>query len=275
MKNSQIAALVLLVWLLLFCCGCQQALVNVPTTAAQPTQFSTFPSSAPATTPTHTEPSIPETVPPEPKRIICIDAGHQQSSITQTEPIGPGATERKAKLSSGTQGVSTRIPEYQLNLDVSLLLEQELIARGYEVVMIRRTNDCPLSNAERAQVANESGADLFVRIHANGSDNENVSGMLCCAPSLENPYLSEQVAQASIRLSKIITQTFCAATGANNQGLYYVDTMTGINWCKIPVTIVEMGYMSNNAEDEAMATPEYRRKMVTGIANGIDAFFGD
>ena len=220
-----------------------------------------------------TTPSVPEPVQPEAKPIICIDAGHQQRAITETEPIGPGATERKAKLSSGTQGVSTRIPEYQLNLDVSLLLEQELIARGYEVVMIRRTNDCPLSNAQRAQIANESGTELFVRIHANGSDNGNVSGMLCCAPSLDNPYLSKQVAEESIRLSKIMTETFCAATGANNQGVYYVDTMTGINWCQIPVTIVEMGYMSNRAEDEAMATQEYREKMVTGIANGIDAYF--
>ena len=179
----------------------------------------------------------------------------------------------KAKLSSGTQGVVTKTPEYQLNLEVSLLLEAELLTRGYEVVMIRRTNDCPLSNAERAKIANESGADIFIRIHANGAEDTSVSGMLCCAPTRNNPFLTGQVITKSIQLSQILTESFCAATGANNQGIYYVDTMTGINWCEIPVTIVEMGYMSNPEEDQAMTSEEYRQKMVTGIANGVDAYF--
>ena len=180
----------------------------------------------------------------------------------------------KAKLTSGTQGVATNITEYQLNLDVSLLLEQELLARGYNVVMIRRTNDCPLSNAERAQVANDSGADIFVRIHANGSDNSEVSGALCCSPTPNNPYLTEDVIGDSIRLSRLVVDYLCATTGANNQGVMHTDTMTGINWCKIPVTIVEMGYMSNPAEDRLMATDAYRHRIVLGIADGIDAYFG-
>ena len=181
----------------------------------------------------------------------------------------------KAKLTSGTRGVSTRIAEYQLNLDISLLLEQELIRRGYKVVMIRRTNDCPLSNAERAQIANESGADIFIRIHANGSENPSVSGALCCAPTRNNPYLTDEVITESIRLSRAVVDQYCTVTGANNQGLMSTDTMTGINWCQIPVTIVEMGYMSNPAEDEKMATDEYRTLMVKGIADGIDAYFGE
>ena len=197
---------------------------------------------------------------PPPAYTVCIDAGHQQKGIYEQEAIGPGATEMKAKLSSGTQGVATEIPEYQLNLDVALLLEQELIRRGYNVVMIRRTNDCPLSNAERAQLANESGADIFVRIHANGAEDHAVSGMLCCAPTLKNPYLSASVTAQSILLSEIMVEEFCLATNANNQGIYYVDTMTGINWCQIPVTIVEMGYMSNPEEDRAMASPAYQAK---------------
>lgn len=209
----------------------------------------------------------------EDQKVIVIDAGHQTHAMSATEPIGPGASQRKAKVTGGATGCVTHLPEYKLNLKVAKKLKKELVSRGYRVIMVRTKNNVKLSNAERAKIANKNKADAFIRIHANSSTSSRVKGALTIAPANSNSFLTKKNRKASQSLSKKVLKALCKATGAGNRGVMYTNSMSGINWCKVPVTIVEMGFMSNPSEDRKMATSSYQKKIAKGIADGIDKYF--
>lgn len=205
--------------------------------------------------------------------LVAIDAGHQRKGNPSKEPIGPGAKAKKPKVSSGATGNYTGIPEYKLTLKMAKKLETELKARGYKVKMIRTKHDVNLSNSQRAKIANKAKADAFIRIHANSSESSGVSGALTISPTKKTPYC-KSIYKESSRLSKVMLSRFCKATGAKNRGVMYTDTMSGINWSKVPVTIVEMGFLSNKTEDRKMnKSKTYQKKMTCGMADGIDAYF--
>lgn len=206
--------------------------------------------------------------------IVAIDPGHQGPNVDMSalEENGPGSGEMKAKATSGTTGAYTGLPEYQLNLDVSLKVRDLLEERGYQVVMAREDNDTAISNKERAQLANEAGADICVRIHANGSEDPASQGALCLVMSQDNPYAGQLCGESS-RLAQTVLDAYCQATGFVNQGVVTNDTMTGLNWSEIPVMILEMGFMTNEHDDTMMADAAFQDKMAEGIVKGIDAYF--
>lgn len=203
--------------------------------------------------------------------LIAIDPGHQGQGNFGQEPIGPGASQTKNKVAAGTRGTTTGVPEYQLTLDVSLKLRDELEEKGYKVLMIRETNDVDITNAERAQMANEAAADVFIRLHANGSDSSSANGAMTICQTSSNPYNSEYY-EDSKRLSELVLDEYTEATGIRRERVWETDTMSGINWCTVPVTILEMGYMTNPEEDSKMQDPDFQETMVDGIAAGIEAF---
>lgn len=206
---------------------------------------------------------------------VVIDPGHQGSWIDMSaqEPMAPGSSETKAKATTGTQGAFSGVPEYEVNLQVSLALQKELSARGYRVVMTRTDNDTAISNKERAELATSQGADITVRIHANGDGSSQATGALTMAPTSANPYLEQSVIEKSNTLASCIINHYCASTGLGNLGVISADNMTGTNWSTVPVAILEMGFMSNQNDDLYITNTANHETMAKSIADGIDEYF--
>ena len=205
--------------------------------------------------------------------LVVLDPGHSGVVAEGSEPLGPGASEYKAADSGGTSGVSSGVSEAELNLTIAIQLKTALEERGYTVIMTRESNEVPISCLQRAEVANNAQADAYVRIHANGSVNQAAQGAMTICTTQNSPYVPELYV-SSRRLSDCILDRLCEATGCVSEGVWETDTMSGNNWSQVPVTIVEVGYMSNPEEDMLMQTAEYQTKIVRGIANGIDEFLG-
>jgi N-acetylmuramoyl-L-alanine amidase len=204
-------------------------------------------------------------------KTICIDAGHGLTKKKYNEKIAPTSTKTKPAFVSGTKGA--KYTEEQLNLIVALKLQKALEELGARIVMTRETHETTLSNIDRAKLANESKADIMIRIHADAGPSASVAGMSVLVPGPEyqkNP----GVVQKSKTLGEMILKNCVAETGAKNRGITVHSDMTGLNWPEMPVIILEMGFMTNKQEDALLSTPAYQDKIVAGIEKGVLEYFG-
>jgi N-acetylmuramoyl-L-alanine amidase len=205
-------------------------------------------------------------------KVIAIDPGHQAKGNYEKEPVGPGAAEQKTKVSSGTRGVSSKVPEHVFTLELSLKLRDALLAEGYDVVMTREIANVDISNIERAEIANNAEADIYIRIHADGAENQTANGISVLYPSENNPYIAE-ISGDSKRLAQAVLDEMCEATGAKKRGIIKRDDLSGTNWAQMPVILIEAGFMTNEEEDRKLQDPEYQAKLVQGIVEGIEEYF--
>ncbi|CAG7632078.1 N-acetylmuramoyl-L-alanine amidase [Paenibacillus allorhizosphaerae] len=220
------------------------------------------------------EESLVETPAPEsvtPARaalLIVIDPGHQRKGNNEPEPVGPDSRATKPKVTSGTVGVHTRKPEYVLNLEVSELLKEQLIRQGYEVRMTRDSHDVDISNKERAKMANEAGAALSIRIHADGDASPKTKGFSVLYPSA-SVASARPIAESSKAAAAAILNGLKEVTGSTGRGLSERSDLSGFNWSEVPVVLVELGFMTNPEEDALLSDPDYQNKLASGIVKGI------
>jgi len=158
------------------------------------------------------------------------------------------------------------VEEKHLTLALAEQLREELEARGYRVLLTRRS-DFLMPLEERAAAGNQRHIFLLICLHINYlKESPGANGM-------ENWY-NGQVNPRSEALARLILDEACEATGARNRGLRREDNrFRVIRRTKVPSCLLECGFLSNRRERERLVSLEYQQLLVKGIANGIDRFY--
>ncbi|PFI29345.1 N-acetylmuramoyl-L-alanine amidase [Bacillus thuringiensis] len=205
------------------------------------------------------------------KFLVVIDPGHQQKANLNLEPIGPGATTQKYKVTDGTTGVVTKKREAVLVLEMAFLLKEKLEAKGIQVLMTRTSQDVDISNKERATFANNHKANLFLRLHADGSENPNESGFAVLTPAEGSPYTKEIYAE-SLQISQMIVNKMRENQQVKVNGIKFREDLSGFNWSKVPGVLLELGFMSNHEEDKKLSDPQYVNSLLQSVTDSVDAY---
>ena len=215
--------------------------------------------------------------------------------IAKTIVIDPGHGGKDL----GASG-SRALHERSIVLSISAKLREVLTAKGYTVLMTRDTNlFIPLK--DRTKFATQQKADLFLSIHANGSESPQAKGIetyyldvsstdkaseeIAARENAESGYsiqelesllkglIQESKSEDSRRLAEEVQQRLVEATGAANRGVKHARFVVLIG-TNVPSILIETGFVSNPTEGQKLATPAYQHKIATAIAEGVDNFLG-
>ncbi len=202
-----------------------------------------------------------------PTPLICLDPGHGTIPAVgrQTEPIGPGSTERKIKDGGGTSG------EAPVALAIARRTRALLARDGYRVAMTRTGPTYAGGNIERARFCNVRQAALMIRIHADGSTASSLNGIKTLVPALHRGW-TDDIYGTSLRAARKVQAAVVNQTGARNLGLIQRGDLTGFNWANVPAILVECGFMTNPRERRLLQSPGYQLKVARGLAAGAELF---
>lgn len=248
-------------------------------TAAPSDTLPPLPTPTPPPTPTPTPEPTPEPTPtPEPPPlagvVIGIDPGHQRVYDPAQEPVAPGSKQTKQKVAGGCRGVNSRVYEYEVVQNVGLHLKALLEAQGATVVITHETLDVNISNVARAQMFNDAGVDLAIRLHCNKSDKRETRGAFMLVPTeYRTKFFDYNVAAAQTILAAYVEETGIPMRGKD--GMTYRGDQTGFNWCTRPIINIEMGHLSNPEDDKLLSDEAFQQTMAQGLANGILQFFAE
>lgn len=223
----------------------------------------------PSPTPTVTSTPAPTAVPlaadhPDLTGLtIVIDPGHQETTDNEEELYASWLSATKPRCTSGTTGVVTGTTEYSLTLDYSLIITDYLQQCGANVILTRDSNDVNLSNQERAQIAVDNNADVFLRIHADAAGDSATSGVRVYIPD------SGSYADSSRTYADRLAELVAEAEGLEVNEVRSTSLYTGLNYANdLRSFQISLGFLSNS-DDEAILLNEDN---AANVAQAISVF---
>lgn len=216
---------------------------------------------APTPLPTQTPKSLPLS-----GLKVLIDPAHQKTANNDKEALAPWDNTQKTKCQGGTVGITSKINEYELNLQLALKLRDLLVKNGATVIMTRTENDVNISNYERAKMTNDENVNIAFRIHHNGYDNSEINGIeIYSRGNGDGTDDYKKRSEQEIKMAEELLDCLLLATGANKRFAAKSDLYTSINWTEAPCFIIEFGYITNPIEEQRLISDTYKEALCEGI----------
>ncbi|MBN2796650.1 MAG: N-acetylmuramoyl-L-alanine amidase [Clostridia bacterium] len=175
-------------------------------------------------------------------KLIVIDAGHGGHD--------PGA-------------VSGGHLEKDIALEAALVLKRKMENAGFKVYLTRE-RDTYVKLYDRAGIANQLDADLFISIHINAAGNTTANGV----EVLYDP----DATRSNYTLAKAIQSELVKATGAYNRGVVSRPDLVVTRETEMDAVLVELGFITNFEEQQKLLTPSYIEKCAEAILEGVIDF---
>lgn len=204
---------------------------------------------------------------PTQRKTVVVDPGHGAGGNSEKELQSPDSNIMKIKDGGGCEGVSTKIPEYVVTMQISLKLKALLEQNNINVILTRTDNSYSPGNIERAEVGNNNNVALAIRIHCDSADSSSAKGASMLVPG--NTGYASSISSISRRYGNVVLNKLVSEVCMYNRGVIERNDMTGFNWSKVPVILVELGFMSNPAEDLLLTSDDYQNKIAKGLCDGI------
>jgi N-acetylmuramoyl-L-alanine amidase len=179
-----------------------------------------------------------------------------------------------------------QVQEKDLALDTALRLKKRLEQDGYRVALTRQ-DDRAIELTERATIARQEKADLFLSIHYNSveHDVERVSGVEVYTMTPQHQLSADQKPDDQVDISNdgnrydhwnavlgdVVHRQLLRELKVSDRG-FKRGRLAVLRLAPCPAVLIESGYLSQDAEARKIATSAYRQKIADAIADGVQAY---
>ena len=214
-------------------------------------------------------------------KTICVNAGHgtQGGSSVKTlchpdgTPKVTGGTTSAGATSavavSGGMTFADGTPEYKVTVALARILKDKLLAKGYDVLMIREGDDVQLDNVARTVIANNA-SDCHIALHWDSTESDK-GAFYMSVPSNES-YRNMEPVKSHWQEHNALGESLIAGLKSAGVKIFSSGSMemdlTQTSFSTVPSIDIELG---DKVSDHSEGT---LNNLADGLAVGVDQFFG-